>query len=111
MTKKAYTYEILGGYLMDNNKLNVGYLVDLVKMTGDNTEKLYNMIKETRIKPRNVAITWTKYFVDMELKFNGYEKYTCTNSHLMDFDMEHGETLSEVIDIIEKYIIEERIEL
>lgn len=109
MTKKAYTYEILNGYCMNNDRVNTEYLADQIIATCDNDKSLYEMAKENkRMKTRNIAIQWTKFFVDLMLKYNGHRDYTCINQHLMDYDRKHGNDLEKVLDIVEEYIIELR---
>lgn len=109
MTNQKYTNEILGGYLMNNDRLNTEYLFLQVDIHTSNTKKLYEFMHEkNRMKIRNVAISLLKSFVDSELRFAGYAGYECTNKQLMKFDKEHGNGLTEVLDIIEAWIIEER---
>lgn len=109
-TSKTNTYFILGGYLMNNNEVNSEYLAHLVSVTADNTEALYNERKNTRRTPFNIAVSELKYFIDTELKYNGFEGYYCTNKQLMQFDAEHGNTLTEVLKIVEADILTARSE-
>ena len=44
MTNKNYTNEILGGYLMNNDRLNTEYLFLQVDIHTSNTEKLYKFM-------------------------------------------------------------------
>lgn len=109
MTNQKYTNEILGGYLMNNGRLNTEYLFLQVDIHTTNTKKLYEFMHEkNRMKVRNVAIGLLKSFVNCELRFAGYAGYECTNQQLMKFDKEHGNGLTEVLDMIEAWIIEER---
>lgn len=112
MTNQNYTNEILGGYLMNNNRINTEYLFLQVDIHTSNTEKLYKFMHEkNRMKVRNVAICLLKAFVDSELKFAGYRGYECTNAQLIKFDKEHGNGLTEVLDMLETWIVEERKEM
>lgn len=109
MTNQKYTNEILSGYLMNNDRLNTEYLFLQVDIHTSNTKRLYDFMHEkSRIKVRNVAINLLKAFVNSELRFSGYAGYECTNAQLMKFDKEHGNGLTEVLDMIETWIIEER---
>lgn len=109
MTNQNFTNEILGGYLMNNDRLNIEYLFLQVDIHTSNTEKLYKFMHEkNRMKIRNVAICLLKAFVDSELRFAGYAGYECTNQQLIKFDKEHENSLTEVLDMIEAWIIEER---
>lgn len=109
MTNQNFTNEILGGYLMNNDRLNTEYLFLQVDIHTSNTRKLYDFMHEkNRMKVRNVAISLLKSFVDSELRFAGYVGYECTSKQLMKFDKEHGNGLMEVLDMIETWIIEER---
>ena len=107
-TNKAYTEEILGGYLMNDNKLNVDYLADVVWITVVNDRVYRNQITTARTKNRNIAIMQLRNFVDFELSFAGYRGYYCTNEQLIHFDREHGGSLEAVLDILENWIDELR---
>ena len=107
-TLKENTYFILGGYLMNNNEVNVEYLTHLVSVTADNTESLYKERFNTRRKPFNLAICELKYFIDAELKYNGFEGYYCTNKQLMQFDADHNGSLTAVLKAVESDIITAR---
>lgn len=102
------TYEILGGYLMNDNKLNIEYFAHLVDITADNTEHVYKERFNTRRKIRNIAISELMYFIDRELYFAGYEEYYATNKQVMKWDKEHGGGLESVLDILVDRIQAER---
>ncbi len=106
-TNINYTYEVLGGYLMDNNKVNAGYLAEEIKDHGWTYENLYNECFNTRRKPRNVAINWMMDFINKQLVNNGYRGYYATNQQVMKFDKQHG-GLEDVLDILEAGIKQER---
>lgn len=114
-TCKAYTHEILGGYLMNNNKVNVEYLAHCINVYAVNgNEALYNEIKTfnpNRRKRRNVAINELMQFVNYELQCAGYKNYYATNAQVMQFDKMHGGSLEEVLDILEELIAAERAEV
>lgn len=109
MTKKAYTYEILDGYCMNNGKINVEYLAEQIYIVCYNDVRTNGMARNNkRIKIRNIAINWLMFFVNTELKFSGYSNYYCTNRNLTDYDREHDGGLEKVLDIVEGYIKEIR---
>ena len=103
-TLKENTYFILGGYLMNDNEVNVEYLAHLVSVTADNTESLYRERFNTRRKPFNLAICELKYFIDTELKYSGFEGYYCTNKQLMQFDADHNGSLTKVVEAVAEAI-------
>lgn len=94
------TYEILGGYLMNNNELNIEYFAHLVSITADNTRNYYEERFNTRRKIRNIAISEMMFFINQELKFSGYENYYATNQQVMKWDKEHNNGLEKALDII-----------
>lgn len=99
-TNQNYTFEILGGYLMSDNTLNIEYLAHLVDITADNTKELYDDRFNTRRKIRNIAINELMYFINKELYFAGYEHYYATNKQVMKWDSEHGYGLEKVLDLL-----------
>ena len=107
-TNQDKTFEILGGYLMSDNTLNIEYLAHLVSVTADNTRTLYNERFNTRRKIRNIAISELLYFIDMELEYNGYSGYYVTNAQIMAWDKQHGQGLEKVLDIVTADILKKR---
>lgn len=107
-TNANYTNEILCGYLMNNNRINVASLADQVDVLAVNTRHYYDERRNTRRKPRNIAIDELMFWINTELKYNGYAGYYATNKQVMKFDKEHGGDLEKVLDIIEGYIITTR---
>jgi len=107
-TDKNKTFEILGGYLMNNNHLNIGYFAEMVIIVSDNESTLYKERFNTRRKTRNIAINELMHFINSELKYSGYDGYYATNKQVMDFDKEHGGDLEKVLDIVENNIITTR---
>lgn len=107
-TNQNYTYEILGGYLMNNNELNIEYFAHLVEITAENTKQLYFERFNTRRKIRNIAINELMYFINQELKFSGYENYYASNKQVMKWDQEHGHGLEKVLGLLENSIQETR---
>ena len=103
-----YTFEILNGYIMPNNRLNVGYFADAVTLFSDNESNLYQERFNTRRKTRDIAICELKAFVDWELNSAGYAGFYADNKQLMKWDREHGGDLEAALDIIEKNIIQTR---
>jgi hypothetical protein len=98
------TYEILGGYLMSNNELNIEYFAHQVELIAENTRHLYEERFNTRRKLRNIAINEMMYFIDTELYYNGYENYYATNQQVMKWDKEHNNGLEKVLDLVEESI-------
>lgn len=107
-TNQEKTFEILGGYLMNNNELNIEYFADQVDIIASNTKFLYDDRFNTRRKLRNIAISEMMYFIDQELYFSGYEGYYATSKQVMKWDQEHGGGLEKVLDILEECILRER---
>lgn len=103
-TDISKTYEILGGYLMSNNELNIEYFAHLVSLTAENERVFYQERFNTRRKIRNIAIGEMMHFIDRELYFNGYENYYATNQQVMKWDREHGNGLEKVLDLVEEDI-------
>jgi len=108
-TNAAYTNEILAGYLMNNNRVNVESLADNIWITmyhdrRTNEEAIHN----TRRKPRSVAIEGLMNWINLNLPYYGYEGFYATNKQVMKFDREHGGSLEEVLDELENWIIAER---
>ena len=107
-TNAAFTNEVLGGYLMDNNRVNVEYLAEQITITAENEAHLYEERFNTRRKTRNIAINEMMFFINLMLKYNGRRGYYASNAQVMKFDREHGGDLEAVLDIIEAEIIETR---
>ena len=110
-TNATYTGEILGGYLMPNNHINIESLADQVDVLAVNTRSYYEERMNTRRKVRNIAIDELMFWINTELKYNGYEGYYATNKQVMKFDREHGGDLEKVLDILESYIAVTREEM
>ena len=104
MTNQNYTFEVLGGYLDYNNRVNVEYLADCVEVVCANEREQYAEMFNRRRKTRNVAIDWLMRFINMELGFAGYRGYTATNAQVMSFDRQHGGGLEHVLDNVTEYI-------
>ena len=109
-TDQEKTFEILGGYLMNNNELNIEYFADQVEIIASNTRFLYEDRFNTRRKLRNIAITELMFFIDQELYYSGYEGFYATNKQVMKWDSEHGYGLEKVLDILEQNILTDRSE-
>lgn len=110
-TNANYTNEILGGYLMDNNSVNVESLVENIWITVINTRSLYDDIFNSRRKIRNIAINQLMFWIDENLKYNGYNGYYATNKQVMKFNTEHNNSLDKVLDELVEYIENERKEI
>lgn len=107
-TNKAFTNEILGGFLMSDNTLNVEYFASEVMDVAESKEQYYNECFNTRRKTRNIAIEWLMAFINRGLKNSGYVGYYATNAQVMDFDKAHGFGLEKALDIIEARVKEIR---
>lgn len=107
-TNQNYTFEILGGYLMDNNEVNAEYLAEQVIDYAERIADRYNECFNTRRKPRNVAIEWLMDFINRQLKNSGYVGFYASNAQVMAFDRKHGGSLERVLDIIEEEVKTER---
>lgn len=103
------TFEILNGYVMNNNELNEEYFLHLVKVTAENTEHQYNLLK-SRMKSINIALCWVMFFINTELEYNGYSQYICNLYHLKAYEKDH-KSLITVIEQLTNYINEVRTEL
>lgn len=107
-TDKNKTFEILSGYVMQNNHINIEWLADQIMLYTDNERRFYEERFNTRRKTRNIAINELMYFINSELKYSGYVGYYATNKQVMDFDREHAGDLEKVLDILEQNVIETR---
>lgn len=94
------TYEILGGYLMSNNELNIEYFAHQVTLHAENNEQYYKERFNTRRKIRNIAISEMMFFINTELYFSGYENFYATNQQVMKWDKEHGYGLEKALDLV-----------
>ena len=103
-TEKTKTYEILSGYLMNNNRINIEYLADQIMIISDNEYSLYKERFNTRRKIRNIAINELMFFINQELKYSGYAGYYATSKQVINFDKEHGGDIEKVLDIVEENI-------
>ena len=110
-TNANYTNEILGGYLMSNNHINIEALAYQIDVLAVNTKLYYNERLNTRRKIRNIAINELMFWINTELKYCGYPGYYATNKQVMKFDKDHGGDLEKVLDIIESYILITRQEM
>ena len=105
-TNQNFTHEILGGYLMSNDKLNVEYLAEQVYTVAINTRYIYDKIRNNRIKPISIAKCAICEFVNAALNYNGYHT-VCTYRQITNFKRD----IDKVIEILENRFKEERLEL
>lgn len=103
-TNANYTNEILGGYLMNNDHINIESLANQVDVLAVNTRRYYDERRNTRRKIRNIAIDELMFWINTELKYNGYPGYYATNAQVMKFDKDHGGDLEKVLDKVVEYI-------
>lgn len=111
MTKREFTFEILGGYLMNDNRVNVEYLAHCVEVVCENERRNYDEMLNRRRKARSVSIEWLRDFINGELGFAGYKGYTATNAQLIAFDRKHGGGLERVLDKVTAHINARRAEV
>lgn len=104
------TFEILNGYLMCNNKLNVDYLTDQIYIVCNNTESMHNLLYNTRKKSLNIALEWVLYFINTELTFAGYQNNYANLYHIKAYEKAHPEMIT-VIENLTKIIDELKLEL
>ena len=104
------TFEILNGYLMNNNKLNVDYLTDQIYIVCNNTESMHNLLYNSRKKSLNIALEWAITFLNTELYFNGYINNYANLYHIKAYEKIHPEMVT-VIENLTKIIDELRVEL
>lgn len=106
-TNTVYTNEVLNNYLNNDGVLNIDYFVHCVEIVCYNHRPTNELIKTTR-KARNVAIEWLMYFINTELEYIEHSGYYATNKQVMQWDRNHGGQLEKVLDILERYINDER---
>lgn len=104
-TNINYTREVLGGYIMSDNTLNIQSLVDSVTVVADNDRKFYDRLKSNRTPIISLVKSAICMFVNAELKYNyGYIDYTCTWKQIEKYGHNIDGVIAELID----YYTEER---
>lgn len=93
-TKQEYTFEVLGGYLMSNDEINVEYLNEEMSnfVFNANTKKGEQLYWEIPNKRRSVEMMCNmvvKAFIDSKLE-DWHKGYECTNPQILKFCNEHG---------------------
>lgn len=104
------TFEILNGYLMPNNTLNIDYLTDQIYIVCNNTETIHNLLYNKRKKSLNIALAWTLYFINTELNFAGYQNNYANLYHIKAYEKSHPEMIT-IIEKLTEIIDELRAEL
>lgn len=104
------TFEILNGYLMSNNTLNVDYLTDQIYIVCYNTESMHNLLYNKRKKSLNIALEWVLHFINTELNFAGYQNNYANLYHIKAYEKAHPEMIT-VIEKLTEIIDELRTEL
>jgi hypothetical protein len=107
-TNAVYTNEIINSYADAAGNIDVSYFAHCVTIVADNNRETSETKYNTRIKPRNVAIRWLLYFLETELYFADHAGYYPTSKQVIAWDRSHAGQLEKVLDIIEKYIADER---
>lgn len=107
-TNQNYTFEILGGFVMSNNNINVEYLADQIDIVCWNEHELYNLVTEKRRRAESIAKNYICSFINIELGFAGYKNYYCTYAQVKKYFKDHGDGLQKVIDILVNHINEYR---
>lgn len=107
-TNKNFTYEVINNYADAAGKIDISYFAHCVVIVADNNRATCEEKYNTRRKARAVGISWLMYFIDSELKFQDHPGFYATNKQVMQWDRENGGQLEKVLDIVEKYIIDER---
>ena len=105
-TNQKFTHEILSGYLMSNDKLNVEYLVENVYILAINTCYIYDKIRNNRVKPLSIAKCAICEFVNEGLKYYGYNT-VCTYKQITNFKRD----IDKVVETLEIMFKDERKEL
>lgn len=110
MTKQEWTFEVMNGaYLMSNNRINEGYLNDILEIYIINHKPLYDMLCSKRVKRHSVAWAVLIYDANTRLEWNGYSA-TCSSAQLKKWLDTYGdgyETLNQTVT----YIFDQRLEL
>lgn len=110
-TNQERTYEILNGYLMSNNHINIESLAEEIIINAVNDRQLYEeRMNNTRRKIRNIAISELLTYINICLEWYGYRGYYATSKQLIKYDREHGGDLEKVLDYIVDNIQAERAE-
>lgn len=93
-TKQAYTFEVLGGYLMSDGNINVEYLNDEMYHFVFNgskmiSQRLYDEIPNKRRSVEAMCNWVVQEFINDKLE-DLHRGYTCTNPQILKFCNEHG---------------------
>ena len=107
-TNTVYTNNILNGYADAAGLIDIDYIAHCVEIVADNDRKTSELKLNTRRAARNVAIDWLMYWIKTELEYNHGREYYATNNQVIAWDRSHGGQLEKVLDLVEKYIVEER---
>lgn len=107
-TNTNITNEVLNNYADAAGLIDIKYFAHCVQIVADNNRPTSDEKYNTRRKPRNVAIQWLMYFIDTEIKYQDHPGYCATNKQVMQWNRTHGGQLEKVLDIVEKYIVDER---
>lgn len=110
MTKQEFTFEVLGGYLMDNNRLNVEYLASEIDVCCCNWYDSWNYAVDKKHDPKKVAINWVCTWINWMLDYIGYKRYSCTWQQVKKFNAQHDNGVDKVVDILTENIRNYQIE-
>ena len=105
-TNQTHTHEILNGWLMSDNNLNVESVVDNIRVEMVNTRHLWDRIRNRRIKPESIAKSAICEWVNSQLTWHGY-KTVCTWRQIASY----GHDIDKVISGVIQCVIDERTEM
>lgn len=111
MTNIKYTFEVLDGYLMDNNSVNVDSLAENIEVVceNDRSESAYNQMKNTRVPAAKVAVNWVCTWINAEIRWcYGHCGYVCTWEQVKKFNRLHNNSIDDVLAVLTAYITEQR---
>lgn len=105
MTKQEYTFEILGGFLMNDNSVNAEYLADNIHVSVTSWGiEWYDAVKNCK-KPLSLAKNMLCSWINSMLDWHGYKNYTCTYKQVKRFDDLHNNSINDTLDLIVDMIV------
>lgn len=115
-TLKAYTHEVLGGYLMSDDTLNLEYLNDSIWVYVSNTNdhecrSFFQSIGNKRRTLESLANEAVNIFIKQGIEYNGHRGYYPSNPQILGFLKEHGGLGWEAFNQLKDHIAVEREEM
>ena len=117
-TNQAYTFEALGGFLMNNNEVNAESLADNVEVTCMNDRNSYDYMTERRKSgafvhtAEAVAVYWLCSWINAEMHYcYGHNYSYCTYKQVKRFNDLHNKSIDKVLKLLTEIIEAERKEL